>query len=66
MAKKNTTYKDALAEIENIVEDIENGSIGIDEISDKVKRAIVLLSDCKEILKNTETNIGKALDNLEP
>lgn len=66
MAKKKTTYQDALQEIEEIVEEIENGTIGIDQLSIKVKRALELLSHCKQTLTNTEDDISKTMSDLEP
>lgn len=65
MAKKKPTYQEALEEIESIVNDIENGAISIDELSEKVKRALELLAQCKKTLKNTEGDINKTMNDLE-
>lgn len=55
------TYSAAFAELESIVTDIENASIEIEELSEKVKRAAWLLKFCREKLTRTEAEINEAL-----
>ena len=50
MGQKETTYTAAFEELQMIVRDIESGDIGVDELSEKVKRASVLIAICKEKL----------------
>jgi exodeoxyribonuclease VII small subunit len=57
-------YADAFAELQQIVEDIENGQISVDELSEKVKRATQLIRICKAKLTATEEDVNKILKDL--
>lgn len=57
-------YADAFAELQQIVEDIENGEISVDELSEKVKRATILIRICKTKLTSTEEDVNKILKDL--
>ena len=59
------TYQDAYNELQEIVSEIEAGEIGIDEISQKVKRASELIEVCKAKLFHTEQDVDQILKNLE-
>ncbi|MEY3965775.1 MAG: exodeoxyribonuclease small subunit, partial [Bacteroidota bacterium] len=50
---------------QEIVSEIEAGEIGIDEISQKVKRASELIEVCKAKLFQTEHDVDQILKNLE-
>ena len=60
MSKKVLSYKSALEELQTIVTQLEANAIGIDELSEKVKRAAELVQFCQEKLRATE----KEMDNL--
>lgn len=62
--KEVLNYSDAYQELMEIVQDIENGDISVDVLSDKVKRASVLLRFCKEKLKQTEIDVDQILKDL--
>lgn len=62
--KEVLNYSDAYQELMEIVQDIENGDISVDVLSDKVKRASVLLRFCKEKLKQTEVDVDQILKDL--
>lgn len=62
MAKKEISYNDAIQEIEEILEDIENNDVEIDSLSDKVKRVSILLETCKSKLLKTEEQIEKIFE----
>lgn len=57
----NLTYSQAFNELEIITTEIENASVGIEELSEKVKRASWLIEYCRNILLKTETEVAKAL-----
>ena len=57
-------YSEAMTELENIVEEIEQGEISVDELSEKIKRAGELIRYCKKQLKSTEENVDKLLEDL--
>lgn len=61
---KTTTYTEAIIELETIVSEIENASIGVDELSEKVKRAAELIKICKNKLTSTEKEVNSILKNL--
>ena len=47
-------YEEAYNELQEIVNEIENGSISVDELSEKVKRAPVLIQLCRKKLDGIE------------
>lgn len=61
---KNINYTEAIVELESIVSDIENASIGVDELSEKVKRAAELIKFCRSKLTSTEKEVNSILSNL--
>jgi exodeoxyribonuclease VII small subunit len=63
--EKKPTYTEAIAELENLVSQMENSEISIDELSEKVKRASFLIKLCREKLTSTEKEIGSILSGLE-
>lgn len=65
MGQKETTYTSAFEELQMIVSEIESGDISVDELSEKVKRASVLIAICKEKLFKTEDDVNQILKELE-
>lgn len=61
MAKKIVSYEKAMLELEQIVNDLQNGNINIDQLADKIKRAAQLTEYCKNKLRNTEAIIDESL-----
>ncbi|UCE70965.1 MAG: exodeoxyribonuclease VII small subunit [Nitrospiraceae bacterium] len=58
-------YREALEEIEAIVEEIESESVDIDVLTDRVKRATFLIKLCKAKLKKTDDEVKKVLKEFE-
>ena len=58
-------YTEAFTELQQIVAEIESGEISVDELSDKVKRAALLIRICKNKLSATEGDVNKILKELE-
>ncbi len=58
-------YKEAVEEIETIVEEIENEAVDVDVLTEKVKRAAVLVKYCKDKLKKTDNEVKKVLKEFE-
>ena len=58
-------YKDAIEEIESIVDEIENETVDVDILSEKIKRAAFLIKYCKQKLRKTDDEIKKVLEELE-
>ncbi len=65
MIKKNPSYSEAIAAIDEILEQIENGDLDVDELAAKVKQATELLKLCKSKLFNTSKEIEKVLKEME-
>lgn len=63
--KNKTTYTAAIQELEEIVSEIENADIGVDELSEKVKRASELIKICKDKLHKTEEEVSAVLKEIE-
>ena len=61
MTKEKISYSDAVAEIESILEKIEEGSLDVDELAEKVSRVTELLKICRDRLSKTEAQIDKIL-----
>ena len=65
MAKKNITYQNAIEELEDILQKMEDNELEIDSLSDQVKRASELISFCKNKLKSTEKDVEDILQKME-
>lgn len=65
--KENDTpnYTEAIAELQEIVSEIEQGEISVDELSQKVKRASLLIAICKNKLATTEEDVNQILRELD-
>ncbi len=58
-------YNEAFEELQGIVSEIEQGEISVDELSQKVKRAALLIKICKSKLATTEEDVNKILKELD-
>ena len=63
--KKNPSYKQAIDEIESIVNEIENETVDVDTLALKVKRAAYLIKLCREKLKTTDDEVKKILKEFD-
>lgn len=61
MAKKEIKYEEAVTELEEIVNKMENDELDIDQLSDQLKRAKTLVKYCKDKLTKTDEEIKKLL-----
>ena len=58
-------YDEAFEELQKIVAEIEDGEISVDMLSDKVKRAAMLIKICKSKLTATEEDVNNILKDLD-
>ncbi len=65
MGEEKLTYTRAIAEIESIIEKIENEELNVDELTEKVKRVSYLVKFCKNMLKKTDEEVKKVLGDEE-
>lgn len=59
------TYDKAYAELKSIAQEIDNESITVDVLAQKVKRAADLIKFCQEKLRATETEVDKIIKQME-
>ena len=65
MAKKQT-YDEAIAELNQILVELEEGNeLNMELISKKVKRAAVLIDFCRKQLNELDTDLEKLLEKLD-
>ena len=58
------TYTAAFEELKEIVNQLENDSISVDELTEKMKRATVLMKICRDKLTKTEEEVNKTIEEL--
>ncbi|MBF1081098.1 MAG: exodeoxyribonuclease VII small subunit [Prevotellaceae bacterium] len=63
MIKENINYEEAVQQLENIVQKLENGELNIDELSNELKKAQKLISLCRQRLTKTDEEIQKILND---
>lgn len=59
------TYESAFEELKNIIFHLEHGDIAVDELAEKVKRAVLLIEVCKKKLTATEAEVNKVIESME-
>lgn len=57
-------YSQALSELQGIVGQLQAETVDVDELSYQVKRAVELITVCKEKINNTEMDVKKILDEF--
>ena len=69
MAKKNLTlpknFEDALAELEQILSEIEGGEVGLEESLLKYERGNFLIQHCRGVLNSAEKQIEQLSKSAE-
>ena len=61
MSKEEMKYEKAVSELEEIVDKMERYELDIDQLSEQLKRAKVLVKLCKDKLTKTDEEIKKLL-----
>ena len=61
MSKEEIKYEKAVSELEEIVDKMERDELDIDQLSEQLKRAKVLVKLCKDKLTKTDEEIKKLL-----
>ncbi|MBK7286531.1 MAG: exodeoxyribonuclease VII small subunit [Flavobacteriales bacterium] len=62
--EEKLTYEKAYSELERIMQDLQEDKISVDELTGKVKRAVVLITFCNEMLRSTEPEVGALVKKL--
>ena len=59
-------YKDALAELENILSAIEEEQVDVDELAIKVRRSAELIRLCRARIEAAATEVDAVVNEMEP
>lgn len=66
MTKIKLTYTEAITELETILVELENNpEVNMDVITEKVKRAAVLMELCKKQLHDLDAELENVMENLD-
>ena len=65
MAEQNDTFEQAMAKLEAIVRDVEEGKIGLQESIKRYEQGMGLLKRCRKILSEAEMKIQKLQESPE-
>lgn len=60
--KQEIKYEEAVRQLEEIVEKMENNELDIDQLSEQLKKAQALIKLCKDRLTKTDEEIKKILE----
>lgn len=61
----DTTYRDAIAELETILRALETDTVDVDELTARVQRSAQLIRLCKQKLRTAEDAIDRVFENLD-
>ncbi|HSF88600.1 MAG TPA: exodeoxyribonuclease VII small subunit [Saprospiraceae bacterium] len=65
MTKKQTDYDKAMLQLETVVEKIQQGQMGLEEMRGEVKSALELIKLCRAKLRDIETDLDTLLEEEE-
>jgi exodeoxyribonuclease VII small subunit len=63
--EQTQTYEQAYQELSEIARDIENETISVDQLAQKVKRASELITFCQSKLRVTETEVNNIIAQMD-
>ncbi|UOQ55331.1 exodeoxyribonuclease VII small subunit [Hymenobacter cellulosivorans] len=61
----DTTYRQAIEELETILRALETDTVDVDDLTARVQRSAELIRLCKQKLRNAESAIERVFENLE-
>ena len=59
------TYEAALAELRSILQQMQDGKVPIEEMGEKIKRAVELVKFCKEKLRQAEEEVERLFGEMD-
>ena len=65
MEEKKLTYEQAIAQLEQLALQMEQGSVPIDELATKLREAQSLIKFCREQLTDADKSVQKILNPEE-
>jgi exodeoxyribonuclease VII small subunit len=60
--KKEQTYSEAFVQLEQLIEQLEEGDIQLEELAEKVKQANELIVACESKLRTVEEQVREAVN----
>ena len=63
--EKTLTYEAAYKELDQIAREIQNESVSVDQLAQKVKRPSELITFCQGKLRSTETEVNNIIAQME-
>jgi exodeoxyribonuclease VII small subunit len=60
------TYEKAYTELAAISREMEEGGVSVDVLAEKVRRASELIRFCQSRLRDTETEVNRIIEGLQP
>ncbi len=58
-------YADAMAELETILATLERSDVDVDQLTDNLERASLLISRCRDRILNAEMSVSKIVESIE-
>ena len=65
MKEEKRSYSEAIARLDEILEDIDQSKVPIDVLAERVVEAAGLLKRCKNVLTETEAKVKDVLQDLD-
>ncbi len=65
MKEERKSYGEAIARLDEILEDIDQSKVPIDVLAERVVEAAGLLKRCKSVLTETEAKVKDVLQDLD-
>jgi len=62
MVKKTPNFEKALAELETLVEDMEQGNLSLEESLKRFEKGIALSTECQQALQSAELKIKELVE----
>jgi exodeoxyribonuclease VII small subunit len=61
-AKKALNFEKALAELEQLVEEMEQGELSLEETLKRFEKGIALTTECQQALQNAELKVTELVE----
>ena len=63
-ARKALNFEKALAELEQLVEEMEQGELSLEDTLKRFEKGIALTTECQQALQNAELKVTQLVENL--
>ena len=59
------SYEDAITELQDILDKLQNGDVNVDELAEQVTRSTELINYCKKKINAAEMKVTEIVDAIE-